>query len=222
MKFHTTVFLPPTAPAAALDALTTALAPFDANDYRDEPFDPDAAWDWWQLPRRNLFPLLPDGSTSAFAAAKNAIDFTAIQRETREHAAGTWDAWAALLREHPTPRPRSHFRPLHADPADAEAAWLAQPAVQAVGAAAATEQHPYFTLSFLLADPVEEMTGDRGTYLELAAAEAFATHAYVTLDGRWLSEYTDDRGWTAHIRDMTAYLDAVPADTVIARAWCHI
>ena len=58
-------------------------------------------------------------------------------------------------------------------------------------------------------------------FIARGAAESVATHAYVTLDGQWLSEYTGDRGWEVHVLAMTEYLDSVPDSTLVARVWCH-
>lgn len=208
MKFSITVFLAPVSPELVMPALTAALAPFDYNDYAREPFDVDAAWDWWQLPE----PAVP----------KRLVDFDAIRRAARDHAAGTWDAWADVARAHPGALPRAHFEETYDEPAGAQRAWLLQPAIQDLAQAAATQEHPYFTFSLLNADPVVHLAGDRGRFLDRAAAEAIATHAYLTLDGQWFSEYTDDRGWDAHVLAMDAYLDAVPEDALIAQVRCHI
>jgi hypothetical protein len=73
----------------------------------------------------------------------------------------------------------------------------------------------------MLADPVALFSGARETYLAQAVAESVATHAYVTLDGQWLSAYTGDRGWDAHVQEMAAYLDSLPLNIMIARTYCH-
>lgn len=231
VRFYTTVFLPPTRPELVIEALTAALAPFDYNDYLREPFDDNAAWDRWQPPGRDWLPLLPAhaGDPHAVrvdgvvvAAPKAMVDFVAVHREAREEAAGLWDAWADLVRRHPGTLPRAHFARLHGDPGRGEAEWLLQPAVQEVAQAAATQEHPHFSFAVLTADPAEFLAGDRDAYLALASAEAFATYAYVTLGGDWLTEYTGDRGWATHVLEMSAYVDALPDDAMIARAWCHM
>jgi hypothetical protein len=224
VKFYTTVFLAPTEPGSVLAALTGALAPFDLNDYRPEPYDPDAAWDWWQLPAREVLPLRPGfaddpravraGDAIVVAAPKSIVDFDAARRAAGQYAAGAWDAWAEVARAHPGTLPRTHF-------GVDQSAYLLQPGIQEIARAAATQQHPYFDFSLLLGDPVAQFGGDRSEFVAWAAAGAVATHAYVTLDGRWLSEYTDDRGWDVHAVAMTDYLDSLPDDTVIACAWCH-
>ncbi|BEL06416.1 hypothetical protein Q0Z83_046070 [Actinoplanes sichuanensis] len=232
MKFYTTVFLAPVGPELVVPALTAALAPFDYNDYAHEPFDVDAAWDWWQLPQQSLLPLRPEyaddpsalrvGDGVVVAAPKRIIDFAAMRRSARDHAAGTWDAWADVVRAHPGALPRARFDEIHDDPESAQRAWLQQPAVQEFAQAAASQDHPYFTFSLLTADPVVVFAGDRGHFLARAAAQAIATHAYLTSDGRWFTEYTDDRGWDTHILEMDGHLDSVPDDAVIARVRCHI
>ncbi|MEU6074037.1 hypothetical protein [Micromonospora sp. NPDC047074] len=236
MKFYTTVFLAPASQESVIPALTAALAPFDANDYRHEPFDPDAAWDWWRLPERAVLPLRPEHLDDSqairvahpgmdpvvVAAPKGTVDFDAIRRAAREQAAGAWDAWTEVADAHPGALPRVHFDELHDDPDEAQRAYLLQPAIQEVAQAAATQEHPYFSFSLLLADPVMQFSGEREVFLAQAAAESVATHAYVTIDGRWLSQYTNDRGWDAHVLAMAEYLDSLPDGAVIARVWCHI
>lgn len=111
MKFYTTVFLGPVNPELVVAALTAALAPFDYNDYARESFDVDAAWDWWQLPQQNLLPLRAEHADDAsvlrvgdgvvVAAPKRMIDFGAMRQSARDHAAGTWDAWADVVHAHP-------------------------------------------------------------------------------------------------------------------------
>jgi hypothetical protein len=236
VKFYTTVFLAPVSQELVVPALTAALAPFDMNDYHREPFDPNAAWDWWRLPAHTVLPLKPDyiddsrvvhavhpGEDAVVVAApKGMVDFDAIRLAAREHAAGAWDAWAKVARAHPGAQPRTHFDAIYDEPGVAQQAYLLQPAVQEVAQAAATQRHPYFTFSLLLADPVAQFSGERDVFLARNAAESVATHAYVTLDGQWLSQYTSDRGWENHVLDMTDYLDSLPDNIVIARAWCHI
>ncbi|GAA1819516.1 hypothetical protein GCM10009682_45080 [Luedemannella flava] len=235
MKYLATVCLPPTGQDSAADALVAALAPFDLNNDRDEPADIWAAWDWWAVPTHGALPLkpehrgdprvawaeLPDGNLVVLAAPKAAIDFATMRREAAEHAAGTWDAWAAVASAHPPALPRAHFDAT-CDPADAQRLYLLQPAIQEVALAAATQQHPYFTFPVLLADPVAQFSGDRDAFVARAAAVAFATYAYITLDGAWVTQFTDDRGWDAHVLAMTDYLDALPDDTVLAVVKCHI
>jgi hypothetical protein len=161
-------------------------------------------------------------NTVVVAAPKEAVDFDAIRRAAREHAANTWDAWAEVSAAHPGALPRSHFDAIFDDESDAQRAYLVQPAVQVVAQAAATQQHPYFTFSVLLADPVVQLGGDRADFIARAVASSTTTHAYVTLDGQWLTEYTNDRGSEAHAAAMTEYLDSLPDDVVIARVRCHI
>jgi len=110
---------------------------------------------------------------------------------------------------------------LYADRGEAQAAYLLQPAVQEVAQAATTQQHPHFTFSLLLADPVATLTGDRDVYLARAMAGCLTTHAYVTLDGQWLCEYTDGRGSEAHMIAFSHYLNSLPDDTLIAHVQCH-
>ncbi|MDI6098693.1 hypothetical protein QLQ12_08770 [Actinoplanes sp. NEAU-A12] len=236
MKFYMTVFLAPTSQELVVPALTAALAPFDYNDYLREPFDPDEAWDRWQLPQRNTLPLRPEHIDDAralrvgdgvqdevvVAAPKGIVDFDALRQSSRGHAAGAWDAWAKVVSAYPGTLPRGHFEELHDDPGKAQRDWILQPAVQEVAQAAATQEHPYFNFSLLNADPVAVFAGGRDRFLARAAAEAIATHAYLTLDGRWLTQYTDDRGWDTHILEMADYLDSLPDEGVIARVWCHI
>jgi hypothetical protein len=232
VKFYTTVFLTPVGRELVIPRLTEALAPFDMNDYRRDPYDPNATWDSWRLPERGVLRLKPehrddprvvysgDGTVVA-VAPKGAIDFDAIRRATREYANGTWNAWAEVASRHPEALPRAHFDAIHADRADAEQAYLLQPAIQEVAHAAVTQEHPYFTFSLLLADPVATFSGDRDGYLARAMAECLATHAYVTLDGQWLCEYTDDRGSEAHAFAFAHYLDSLPDDVLIAHVYCH-
>lgn len=170
MKFHATVFLAPVGPESTMVALTAALAPFDLNDYRCQPYDPDAAWDWWRLTPVAELPLKPGrtddprvvrsdwpGQDPVVAAApKGIVDFAAIRREAREEAAGAWDAWAALASAHPTALPRAHFAASHDDRAVAERAYLRQPAVQECAQAAAAGQHPYFTAFVAYLDSVPD------------------------------------------------------------------
>jgi hypothetical protein len=234
VRFYTTVFLAPIEPALVVGALTAALAPFDMNDYRREPYDPNATWDSWRLPEQSFLQLKPDhrdprvtriassqGDPILVAAPKGTIDLEAIRGAARERALGAWNAWAEVARRHPEALPRGHFDAIHADRADAQQAYLLQPAVQEVAQAATTQQHPYFTFSLLLADPVATFSGAREVYLARAMAECLTTHAYVTLDGQWLCEYTDDRGSDAHMVAFTDYLDSLPDDTLIAHVVCH-
>ncbi|MEU8818402.1 hypothetical protein [Actinoplanes sp. NPDC048796] len=237
MKFSTTVFLGPVSRELVMPALTAALAPFDYNGEIREPFDPNAVWDRWWLPRANRLPLRPeragdvralrvdgdDRERAAVAAPKGIIDFEALRRSARDYAAAGWDAWAGVVRAHPAPLPLAHFEAVYADePGQAQREWLAQPAVQEVARHAETQEHPYFTFSLLTADPVAVFAGDREHYLAGIAAQAVATYAYVTLDGQWLTQFTDDRGWPAHVREMDRYLDSVPDDCVIASVQCHM
>jgi hypothetical protein len=194
VKFYTTVFLAPASQELVIPALTAALAPFDMNDYRHEPFDPRATWDSWRLPERDVLPVQPEHVADSralrvarpgerpvvVAAPKAIVDFSAIRRVAREHAAGAWDAWAEVARAHPGALPRAHFDAVYDDPGEAQQAYLLQPAVQEVAQAAATQQHPYFDFSVLLADPVVQFGGDREVFIARAAAESVATHAYVT------------------------------------------
>ncbi|GAA2350331.1 hypothetical protein [Dactylosporangium salmoneum] len=228
MKFYTTVFLDPVDPQGVVPALTAALAPFDMNDYRGE-FDPTATWDRWRLPSHEVLPVrrrwrgpraARDGGV-VFAAPKVIVDFDAMRRGARRHAAGAWDAWAAVVRAHPGALPRAHFEELHADRSAAQQAFMLQPAVQEVAQAAVTQRHPYFDFTVLLADPVAYFGVDRDAFIARAEATSVTTHAYVTLDGQWLSELTDDRGPEAHALAMTEYIGSVPDDTVIARVYCH-
>ncbi|WP_027343067.1 hypothetical protein [Hamadaea tsunoensis] len=235
MQFVTTVFLPASPPEQAPAALTAALAPFDANDYQREPYDPRATWDRWNLVPAGALPLRPahaegagavflqpeDGDPVPVIAPLAAVDFDAMRAEARQYAAGTWDAWAEVSRAHPGALPRAHFDRLHADSGAAQGAYLLQPAVQTVAQAAATQRHPYFSFNLLLADPVTLLGGDREAYVDQAGDQALATYAYVTLEGDWCTEYTAERGWAAHARALAAYLDAAPPDALIARVRCH-
>lgn len=211
------------------------LAPFDMNDYRHGEYNPDATWDRWELRAAGALPLKDGYATDprvvwleqrhsdavAVIAPKESVDVDAIRGAARDHSAGAWDAWTEISRAHPGALPRPHFDALYGDRGEAETAYLLQPAVQAVAQAAATQQHPYFSFNLLLSDPVAQFSGDRETYLTEAAAEALATHAYVTLDGQWLTEYTGDRGWDAHVLALAEYLDTLPDDVMIARVHCH-
>lgn len=158
---------------------------------------------------------------SVVAAPKRVVDFAAMRSASRRHAEGAWAAWAMVLRFSPGAQPRSHFDDLHEDPAEAQSAFLRQPAIQEVALAATTQRHPYFSFSVLLADPVVHFGTDRAAFVARAEAQALATHAYLTLDGQWLSQDTADRGWDTHVAAMTQYLDALPDDVVIARVACH-
>lgn len=136
VRFYLTVFLAPASQQLVVPSLTAALTPFDYNDYLREPFDPDAAWDRWQLPQRNTLPLrsehiedaralrVGDGAQDevVVAAPKGIVDFDAIRQTSRDHAAGVWDAWADLIRAHPGTLARAHFEQLHDDPG--KATWL--------------------------------------------------------------------------------------------------
>ncbi|MGI5176673.1 hypothetical protein ACQEVZ_10120 [Dactylosporangium sp. CA-152071] len=99
--------------------------------------------------------------------------------------------------------------------------FMLQPAIQEVARAAVTQRHRYFTFSVLLADPVTHFGDDRAAFIARASTQAFTTHAYLTLDGQWLTRHTEDRGWGTHVAAMTAYLDTLPDDTLIARVSCH-
>ncbi|MET7396840.1 hypothetical protein ABZS66_25490 [Dactylosporangium sp. NPDC005572] len=222
MQFYVTVFLPPTPPADVAAAVAAALAPYDRDDYTHGPFDPSATWDRWEPARAAAaFPLLPRGLDRlrlgrrrvAFAVPKAAIDFAAVRDRAVRHAAGEFDAWAKLTAAHPGTRPLSDF--------DGQGDWLAQPAVQAVAIAAATQRHPYFTFSFLLADPVAALAEGRDAYLARAAAQALSTYVYITLTGDWLSEETGNRGADEHALALSSYLESVPPDTILARVRCR-
>ncbi|WP_433041111.1 hypothetical protein [Dactylosporangium sp. CS-033363] len=64
-------------------------------------------------------------------------------------------------------------------------------------------------------------SGGRDAHLARAAAQALSTYVYVTLDGDWLSEATGDRGADVHAAALSAYIDAVPPETVLVRVRCH-
>ncbi|MET7426863.1 hypothetical protein [Dactylosporangium sp. NPDC005555] len=222
MHFYATVFLPPTPPADVAAALAAALAPYDRDDYTHGPFDPSATWDRWEPARAaTAFPLLPRGLDRlrpgrrrvAFAVPKAAIDFAVMRDRAVRHAAGEFDAWAELTAAHPGTRPLSDF--------DGQGDWLAQPAVQAVATAAATQRHPYFTFPFLLTDPVANLADGRDAHLARAAAQALSTYVYITLTGDWLSEETGNRGADEHALALSSYLDSVAPDTILARVRCH-
>jgi hypothetical protein len=222
VHFYATVFLPPTPPADVAAALAATLAPYDRNNYTRGPYDPSATWDSWEpaldaaafrLLPRGLEHLRPGRRRAAFAAAKATIDFAAERDRVVRHAAGEFDAWAKLTAAHPGTRPLSDF--------DGQRDWLAQPAVQAVATAAATQRHPYFTFSFLLADPVVALAGGRDAHLARAAAQALSTYVYLTLAGDWLSEDTDNRGADTHALALSSYLKSVTPDTILARVRCH-
>ncbi|WP_426508687.1 hypothetical protein ACPPVO_59190 [Dactylosporangium sp. McL0621] len=222
MNFYATVFLPPTPPADVAAALAAALAPYDRDDYTHGPYDPSATWDRWEPARDSVaFPLLPRGLDRlrpgrrrvAFAAPKAAIDFAAVRDSSVRRAAGEFDAWAELTAAHPGTRPLSDF--------DDQGPWLAQPAIQAVAIAAATQRHRYFTFQFLLADPVATLAGSRDAYLARAAAQAMSTYVYITLTGDWLSEETGDRGADEHALALSSYVDSVAPETILARVRCH-
>jgi hypothetical protein len=222
VHFYATVFLPPTPQADVAAALAAALAPYDRNDYTRGPYDPSATWDRWQpargaaafpLRHRGLDRLRPGRRRAAFAAPKAAIDFTAVRDGAVRHAAGEFDAWAELVAAHLGTRPLSDF--------DGQGDWLAQPAVQAVAVAAATQRHPYFTFAFLLADPVATLADGRDAYLARTAAQALSTYVYITLTGDWFSEETDNRGADEHALALNSYLESVAPDTILARVRCH-
>jgi hypothetical protein len=222
VHFYATVFLPAMLPAEVATAIAAALAPYDCDDYTHGTFDPWATWDSWEPARAaTAFPLRPRGLDRirpgrrrvAFAAPKSAIDFAAMGDRAVRHAAGEFDAWAELSAAHPRTRPLSDF--------DGQRDWLAQPAVQAVAAAAATQRHPYFTFGFLLGDPVATLAGGRDAYLARAAAHALSTSVYLTLTGDWLSEQTGNRSADEHALALSAYLESVAPDTILARVRCH-
>ncbi|MDG6107691.1 hypothetical protein Daura_22645 [Dactylosporangium aurantiacum] len=162
---------------------------------------------------RGLGRLRPGRRRVAYAAPKAAIDFAAVQDRAVRHAAGEFDAWAALTAAHPGTRPLSDF--------DGQGDWLAQPAVQAVATAAATQRHPYFTFQFLLADPVVTLADGRDAHLAQAAAHALSTYVCITLTGDWLSEETGDRGADEHALALSSYLESVAPDTLVVRVRCH-
>ena len=193
MHFYATVFLPPTPPADVAAAIAAALAPYDRDDSTHGPFDPSATWDSWEPARAaTAFPLLPRGLDRlrpgrrrvAFAAPKAAIDFAAMRDRAVRHAAGEFDAWAELTAADPGTRPLSDF--------DGQRDWLAQPAVEAVAIAAATQRHPYFTFGFLLADPVATLADGRDAYLARAAAQAMS-HLRLPHPHRRLAQRTDQQ-----------------------------
>jgi hypothetical protein len=235
-RFYATIATHPASPELVVAAVSAALAPFELDNYQREPFDPSAGWDSWSLDAGGLLKLRaeyaddprqlraappPDGSGSVVAAAKFMIDFDAIRGEARRYATGAWDAWAALDRAHPGARPRSQFVAQGLPREDAEREHLLQPAIQAVAQAAASQAHPYFTFQVLLADPVTYFAGDREEFAQTAEDQAFATHAYLTLDGEWLSPFTRDCSWAEHAHAMAAYVDSLPDDTVLAIVKCH-
>jgi hypothetical protein len=231
VKFALTVFLEPVGSEHLVEALAKALAPFDYNgDYRGEEVDVWAAWDRWWTPGGEGLPLKTDSlhdprvwrdEDTVVAAPKGTIDFGASRQAAHEYAAGAWNAWAEIAAAHPGALPLAHFEAQGLDRAEAKGEWLSQPAVQAVAQAAATQEHPYFDFSLLLSDPVAVFSGEREDLLYRAAAESFATHAYITLDGQWLTEETGDRGWTAHAIAMAQYLDSLPDETVVVQIMCH-
>jgi hypothetical protein len=235
VKFYTMVFLEPVGIESFMATLTARLAPFDLRGDASELFDRGVGLDWWRLPQHDMLRLkegkqgdpriirvaYPEEVSVVAAAPKELVDFDALRHETFEHAAGTWDAWAELARTHPGALPRKHFDAIHDTRDEAQQAYLLQPAVQAFAQAAATQQHPYFTFNLLLADPVAQFSGERHAYLARATAESLATYAYLTLDGQWLTQFTDGRGWDAHVLAQSDYLDSVPDETVMTHVYCH-
>ncbi|GAA1552245.1 hypothetical protein GCM10009827_086210 [Dactylosporangium maewongense] len=224
MRYVTTVFLPALGGAPFAPALSAALAPYDLNDYAHEPFDPAAGWDSWTLPSSDALPLrrwrrrdpavvrlAPVGIVAA--APKRLVDFDEMRAAAGREASGAWDAWAKVVRTHPPALPRTHFTE--------QSEFMLQPAIQEVAQAAVTQRHRYFTFSVLLADPVTHFGDDRAAFIARASTQAFTTHAYLTLDGQWLTQHTADRGWDTHVAAMTAYLDTLPDDTLITRVSCH-
>src|SRR5262249_49380375 len=157
--------------------------------------------------------LRPGRRRVAFAAPKAAIDFAALRNRAVRHAAGEFDAWAELAAAHPGTRPLSDF--------EGQRDWLAPPAVPAVATAAATQRPPYFTFSFLLADPVATLADGRDAHLARAAAQALSTYVYLTLTGDWHSQQTGTRGADQHAMALNSYLESVAPYTLLARVRCH-
>lgn len=149
------------------------------------------------------------------------LDFAGIRAEARADAAGAFDAWAALLSEHPGARSLQDLLNDGLPSADAKRVHLLQSAVQAVAKAAATQTHPHFTFSVLLADPVTHFGSSRDAYLQANVDSAFATYAYLTLDGRWCSPDSIDDDTVDHVHAMAAYVDSLPDETVLVSVLCH-
>ncbi len=224
-NFYATVFLPPTASEALVDAVTTAMAPYDLNR---EIYSDDWEWDSWrliapdghfQLKPQYAPDNLPTDHNSLVAVPRFMIDFAAMRDRPAAHAAAQWDAWHALAAAHPPAQPLTAFAGL--EPADAQTTHLAQPLVQAFAQLAVTQTHPYFTLSILIADPIAHFGNDRNEFIQRARDHAFATAAYVTLDGAWCGSTAMGFPTDAYVREMNAYLDGVPDDTMLAIVRCH-
>ncbi|MEV4133056.1 hypothetical protein AB0J72_12920 [Dactylosporangium sp. NPDC049742] len=163
----------PAAPFAP--ALSAALAPYDLNNYAHEPFDPAAGWDSWTLPSSDALPLrrwrrrdpavvrlAPVGVVAA--APKRLVDFDELRAAAGREAFGAWDAWAKVVRIHPTALPRTHFTE--------QSEFLLQPAIQEVAQAAVTQRHRHFTFSVLLADPVTHFGEARAAFIARVSCHA--------------------------------------------------
>jgi hypothetical protein len=232
-KYFATVCLAPVPTHEIVSVLTSAMAPYYI-DTPDGKHSEIGQWDWFRLRAPDSGLLVRagyerdvqvlrslDDPQEAVAAPKFMIDFDAVVAEERDRAAGSWDAWSAVTARHPQALPLTHFLASTDIEADAKRLHLSQPAVQELTKAAASQEHPYFNFSILLADPVVYYGADRDAFVAQAEAHAVATYAYISLDGRWHDQYTDNLSSDAHAAAMRRYLADLPDDAIIAIVRCH-
>jgi hypothetical protein len=225
-NFYTTVFLPPTSADTIRDSVTSAMAPYDLNQ---EPYNGDWEWDTWRMVPLTGFvtiksqylaaPAQPDAEHALMAAPKYIIDFDAMRDRSGARATAAWDAWRALAGEHPPARPLTDFAGLGPD--EAKAAHLRQPLIQAFAQLAVPQTHPHFTVGILLADPIHHFGADRAAFTQRDRDRAFATSAYLDLDGAWHGSTNMGLPMEAYVREMNAYVDSVPDDTILTLVRCH-
>ena len=237
-KERVTVCVPPCDPGDVVEAIGTAMAPYDYN--RDAGVgDPDVEtwWDYWQIDGRGCeFPVVPGheddprlvrGTEALSGEPRNVppslcdggpralLDLETPRAQAAAEARRAFEAWQDFSAAHPPTRPSGDFRARHfADPegyprAQAVEEYRTQPAIVALGSNPELRE-------LIGGDPAAGLTGDVEAYVRAAADVVLPSNGLLTLDGRWWDVANAER--RRHFND---YLDALPADTLVVRVLYH-